>query len=374
MLQPRKYEFVNLSIGPDLPIEDHEVHVWTAVLDSLLSDGQTLTTVAVGNDGGKDHESANARVQVPSDCVNALAVGAATSQGDNWTRASYSCIGPGRSPGVVKPEVLNFGGSEEEPFFVLEPSLSNAIPDRGTSYAAPATLRMGMGIRAHFGNSLSALSIKTLLVHSSVPDKKLHVHEVGWGRVPQSLEAVVVCPEGEARIVYQGELTPGQYLRTPIPMPGGQLTGKVGLTATFCFACQTDPDDPSNYTRGGLDITFRPHCEKFDDSTSHPKSKSFFRQSDYDSEKELRRDAHKWETTLHRKHRFQSNTLKDPVFDVHYQTRESGRATSGDKIRYALVITISAPKNRNLYDDIVRRYRTQLEPIIPVIEIPIEVK
>lgn len=245
VLQSRKYAFVNLSIGPCLPIEDHDVHVWTTVLDSLLSDGETLTTVAVGNDGEKDHEFGNARVQVPSDSVNSLAVGAASSQGKTWTRSPYSCIGPGRRHGLIKPEVVAFGGSAEEPFFVLDPSLSIATPDAGTSFAAPYALRMGMGIRAHFGTSLSALAIKALLVHCSEQGKNLGLHEVGWGRVPRELDALVVCKDGEARIVYQGELTPGQYLRTPVPLPDGVLEGMVTMTATFCFACETDAHDPA---------------------------------------------------------------------------------------------------------------------------------
>jgi len=98
VLQQRRYDFVNLSLGPRLPIEDNEVHAWTAVLDEHLSDGNTVLTVAVGNDGELDHESGNARVQVPSDLVNALAVGSADTRGKAWRRASYSCIGPGRSP------------------------------------------------------------------------------------------------------------------------------------------------------------------------------------------------------------------------------------------------------------------------------------
>lgn len=374
VLQSRKYAFINLSIGPCLAIEDFEVHSWTAVLDSLLADGESLTTIAVGNDGEKDHESGNARVQVPSDSVNSLAIGAANSMGKVWQRAPYSCIGPGRSPGLIKPEVVVFGGSNAEPFFILDQSLTIATPDAGTSYASPYGLRMGMGVRAHFGMSLSALAIKSLLVHSSEPGKKLPVHEVGWGRVPQDLDTIVICPDGEARVVYQGDLTPGQYLRTPVPLPAGDLDGMVTLTATFCFACQTDAHDPSNYTRGGLDITFRPHADKFKEEASHPASSSFFRRSDYDTEKELRQDAHKWETTLHRRRRFKPTTLKDPVFDVHYQVRESGKTSAGEKIRYALIITVSAPKVKNLYDRIVQRYQTQLEPIIPVIEVPILIR
>lgn len=374
VLQSRKYQFINLSIGPALPIEDYDVHAWTAVLDSILADGETLATIAVGNEGEQDHESGNARVQVPSDSVNSLAVGAADSRGETWGRASYSCIGPGRSPGRIKPEVIAFGGCGKEPFYVLDQSTSIAIPDAGTSYASPHALRMGMGVRAHFGNSLSMLAIKALLVHCSEPGTGLSVHEIGWGRVAEDLDSIVICPDGEARIVYQGELTPGQFLRTPVPLPSGKLEGMVTLTATFCFACQTDPEDPGNYTRGGLDVTFRPHSEKFKDDAVHPKSASFFRHSDFDTEKELRQDAHKWETTLHRRQRFQSQTLKDPVFDVHYQVREASKPSSGDKIKYALIITLSAPRVTNLYQRIVQRYQTQLEPIVPVIEVPIRVR
>lgn len=374
VLQSRKYHFINMSIGPALPIEDYDVHAWTAVLDSILADGETLTTIAVGNEGENDHESGNARVQVPSDSVNSLAVGAADSRGATWNRAAYSCIGPGRSPGLIKPEVIAFGGCGAEPFFVLDQSTTIATPDAGTSYASPYTLRMGMGVRAHFGNSLSMLAIKSLLVHCSEPNKDLPVHEIGWGRVAQNIDSIAICPDGEARVVYQGELTPGQYLRTPVPLPSGDLDGDVSLTATFCFACQTDPEDPGNYTRGGLDVTFRPHAEKFDDDATNAKTKSFFRRTDFDTEKELRLDAHKWETTLHRKHRYRSTTLKDPVFDVHYQARESGKASSGDKIKYALIITVSAPKVIDLYQRIIQRYQTQLEPIVPVVEVPIRVR
>ena len=60
VLLSKRYEFVNLSLGPDLPIEDTEVHSWTSVIDDLLSDGDTFMTVAVGNNGLNDRSSGNA--------------------------------------------------------------------------------------------------------------------------------------------------------------------------------------------------------------------------------------------------------------------------------------------------------------------------
>ncbi|TWU55931.1 S8 family peptidase [Rubripirellula reticaptiva] len=374
VLQVRKYGFVNLSIGPSLPIEDDDVHAWTAVLDSLLSSGETLATVAIGNAGEKDRPSGNARVQVPSDSVNALAVGATDRSNEKWARAKYSCYGPGRSPGVIKPEVVSFGGCSAEPFFVMDSSLTIAIPEAGTSLASPATLRLGMGVRAHFGADFSALAIKALLVHCCEPHETQSSDEIGWGRVPGDVEQLVVCGDGVARVVFQGELTPGQYLRAPVPMPAGKLTGMVSISATFCFASETDPNDPGNYTRGGLDVTFRPNADKYAVDAAHPKSSSFFRSSDYDTEGSLRRNAHKWETTLHRQRSFQPKSLKDPMFDVHYQVRESGRTTrASDKIRYAMIVTINAPKMPDLYDKIVQRFQTQIEPMTPLIEVPIRV-
>ena len=51
VLASAKYEFVNLSLGPELPIDDDEVHAWTAVFDDYLSHGECLAVVAAGNGG-----------------------------------------------------------------------------------------------------------------------------------------------------------------------------------------------------------------------------------------------------------------------------------------------------------------------------------
>lgn len=78
-------QFVNLSLGPRLPIDDNEVHAWTAVLDRIIAERQLIMTVAVGNDGELDRASGNARIQVPSDAVNSVSVGAADTQAErNW--------------------------------------------------------------------------------------------------------------------------------------------------------------------------------------------------------------------------------------------------------------------------------------------------
>ena len=165
ILTQHEYEFVNLSIGPDLPIEDNEVHSWTAFLDSYLADGQTLIAVATGNNGAFDRPSGNARIQVPSDAVNALSVGAASSQGSDWSRANYSSIGPGRTPASVKPDIVAFGGTDLEPFLTVS-ARNELVKSSGTSFAAPLALHTGVGIRALFGDRLGALALKALIIHN----------------------------------------------------------------------------------------------------------------------------------------------------------------------------------------------------------------
>ncbi|MFZ8368805.1 peptidase S8 and S53, subtilisin, kexin, sedolisin, partial [Staphylococcus aureus] len=51
VLASTKYDFINLSLGPELPIDDNEVHAWTAVFDDFLSKGECLAVVAAGNGG-----------------------------------------------------------------------------------------------------------------------------------------------------------------------------------------------------------------------------------------------------------------------------------------------------------------------------------
>lgn len=372
VLLSRNYDFINLSLGPALPVEDDEVHAWTSLIDDLLSDGETLLTVAVGNNGGMDAASGNARIQVPSDAVNAVAIGSTSSQSATWRRASYSAIGPGRSPGRVKPDLVAFGGDDDEPFQHIGGGSSPALlPSAGTSLAAPLALRQAVGVRALLGSQLSPLAIRALMLHSA--DDGGHAkHEVGWGRLPKESESIVAVGDGMARIVYQGELRPGKYLRAQLPVPLRGFQGKVGVRATFCFASPVDTQSPDVYTRAGLDVVFRPDLKKFGKGAKTPKSRPFFSPAAYSDEAALRNDQGKWETVLHAEDRMIGTTLGDPVFDVHYNARDQGdQSRETDPLKYALVITMEAPKMVNLHQEILAAYPGQLIAIQPDIELDI---
>jgi hypothetical protein len=373
VLETGRYEFANLSLGPELEIEDDNVHLWTAMLDRFLRKGTTMIGIAVGNGGENDHDSGNARIQVPADCVNAIAFGSADQLGVTWKRSLHSSIGPGRCPGVVKPDLLGFGGSARSPFYVIGPH-GNAEARLGTSFASPYGLRTAIGVRAYLGPILSPLALKALLIHRCYPSEHPQ-REVGWGKVAESLDDLIKCDDSVACIVYQHSIYPGAWMRAPIPVPDTAMDGMIEICATICFAADTDPQDPINYTRSGLEVRFRPHDDKrTDEKSKEAKTKPFFSAGSlYADESELRTDAHKWETTLHANARMRGSSIQNPSFDIHYNARESGgKSTSSEEIPFALIVTVRSPKVKDLYDRIVRRYRTQLEALRPVIEIPLK--
>ena len=376
VLSQKQYGFVNLSLGPEVAFDDNEVHLWTLKLDQLFSDGKSFVTVAAGNTGGGDVASGVARIQSPSDAVNVLGVGASNSLKKKWERAPYSSLGPGRSPGMMKPDVMAFGGSRQEPFWVLSGTKGKTVPTAGTSFASPLALRTAIGVRAYLGPIVQPISLKALLIHHS-DDAGHHCHEVGWGRIPTEVDELITCGPGAAHIFYQGVLEPGKYLRARIPVPHGPIPGKVAVTATFCYATETDPQDTVNYTRAGLEIKFRPNRTKRTKrngrSPQHPDTMPFFQLKKlYNTEEQLRRDTHQWETSLKRIRSFMGSTLNDPVFDIHYNARKGGHPYVNAKpIPYALVVTVHAKNVPDLYDRISQRYRTQLEALKPVIQISI---
>lgn len=374
VLLTEKFDFINLSIGPQLPIEDDDVHAWTAVLDDRLSRTPTLATIAVGNEGEGDSQLGLNRIQVPADCVNALGIGACDTQGNDWKRAPYSSVGPGRSPGRIKPDLVDFGGVDDMPFIVLAENIKPTLKEaKGTSFAAPSVMRQGIGIRALFGENLNHLAIRALLIHTAEESEQDH-KEVGWGRAPQELEDIILCDDNTVRVVYQGEISPAKYIRAAIPVPAGEISGKVLIKATICYKSQIDPHHPSNYTRAGLQVTFRPHDDKFSNGV-HPKSESFF--GSYAAgapEDVLRRDARKWENCLHASKRKKGSSLRNPCFDIHYNSRLEGHDFTPDQsLPYALVVTVQAEDISDLYDQIVRKYATQLKQLTPVLELPLRI-
>lgn len=374
VLSQREYQFISLSLGPPEPMDDDTISPWTTLLDDHLGDGNALACVAVGNNGEDPHPTC--RVMAPADSVNALGIGACDSADGAWNRTDYSAKGPGRSPGLIKPDLLHFGGSGTDPY-LFAGEAGKVLQTHGTSFATPGTVRMATGMRAHFGSKLSPMVLKALLVHCAERDLKLHnVVDVGWGRVPHALEALTICPPGCVRVIYAGKLPPSGVLRAPILIPPG-LTGKVTIRATLCFSCRTDPNTPGDYTRAGLEITFRPDATDFTFNSegvpsANPVSDSFFKKHDHLPEDERRLLAQKWNTVMHAESGKYISSLNNPCFDLHYIAREPGLSTSpsdAPDIHFAMVVSLIQPKTGDLYERVAAAFPRVVSAIEPVIDI-----
>ncbi|HAA44143.1 S8 family peptidase [Vreelandella sedimenti] len=384
VLSQSNYPIISFSIGP-YEVAGDDITAWTAMLDDHLGSGNCLAGVAVGNDGEKPWPQS--RIQVPSDSVNALSIGAADCTTEGWKRAPYSSIGPGRNPGMVKPDIVAFGGVKTNAFHFVSPQL-NIVENYGTSFATPYAMRIASGLKSYLGSSLTPTAIRALMVHSA--SRNQHpIEEVGWGMLGE-LTDIITCQDGEIKVLYQGRLEPGKVLRAPIPLPEQQLEGNVSISATFCYTCSTDPHTPGDYTRAGLDISFRPHKDNFSKTQARiektgqgkidlafPDTASFFKNQEFASEAELRTDGHKWDTMRKNSLTKRGASLKNPVFDIHYVAREPGISNSpqgAEKIHFALVVTVLSKKTPDLYEQVQQKYINTLVPIEPQIDVPVQIR
>ncbi|MFA6954310.1 MAG: S8 family peptidase [Thermoanaerobaculia bacterium] len=373
------YRYLNLSLGPRLAIDDHEVTVFTASLDDLLARLNMVAVVAVGNDGELDPSSGLNRLQPPSDGVNVLAVGACDTEAESWARATYSCVGPGRSPGYVKPDGMGFGGSPSDPFCVLSPfAPGEVVGIQGTSFAAPYVLRTIALADAALSQSLEPLTLRALAIHRA--DRNGHDQkDVGWGRFESDLGDLLTCEDQESIIVFQGFLPVGEHLRAPLPLPKGPLAGKIQLSATLLISPEVDPEHATAYTRSGLEVFFRPDSRNFKTyisgkQSAHPKTKAFFsKKNTYGaSEADLRDDGLKWEPCRKQTRVMRAASLFDPCFDIYYHHREGTTAASNPQpIPYALVVGLTAPKMKDFYARVARTYANILIPLRPKIQIQV---
>lgn len=376
-----RYRFGSLSLGPSRPITDDEVTAWTATFDQRLAHGHLLLAVAAGNDGDKDGEFGLNRLQPPSDGVNTLSVGASDSRGKKWDRAPYSCVGPGRSPGIFKPDGVSFGGTDKTPFQVIGPGLQ-CIGIQGTSFAAPFSLRSGAGVAALLGKQLHPLTVRALMVHRAQGKAGRPHSQVGWGRFLEDPAQMITCDDCEAVVVYQGELPLRQNLRARLAVPSGSLVGDVVITATLAISPDVDPEHVSTYTRGGLAVTFRPDATHFglgEDGAfrKEPETADFFntkRLSGRVPEYQLRKDAHKWEPVIRASRKVQGSALKQPFFDIYYHERERGGSQKEPAtLRYALIVTVRCEAVTDLYQQTLDAHQQLLVPLEPAIAVQLTV-
>ncbi|MFJ9818746.1 S8 family peptidase [Streptomyces sp. NPDC101151] len=365
---------VNLSLGPEVTVDDGEPHRWTAVLDSLAYERDILFVVAVGNNG----DSSDDRIMVPADMVNGLSVGACDRPYPEamWSRAPYSAVGPGRPGALIQPSVVAFGGDDQLPFARLR-SDGRISFDCGTSYAAPVVSHELAVLSKELGDRASASALKAFAVHFAESHADPNINS-GHGRLISDHASALWCDSNEVTAMYQASVERDQILGFQLPVPEGLQRGKVKVRWTLAYASPTDPTEAVEYTESGLEFTLRPHAAVYSfrdpEGSSRPVKVNIRDEAERAAQLEedgwirsknpvsrsqkvgpkaseaSRRRGGKWETVMQGQDRLQASSLWLPRLDIEYLTRTGGVLTRGAApVDFTLLVTVTSLSGLPVY-------------------------
>lgn len=373
-----------LSFGPKGAILDDEINRFTYVCDKLtydVAEGEVnpLFCIAVGNDG--DLEDPFNRIQSPSDMVNGIAIGAySLSTLNDKYRAPYSCMGPGREGAKIKPDLLEFGGTQDRPFIAAK-SGKQIEGVCGTSYAAPVVAGKIGRLMAASDQIVPHLG-RALLIHHAEVDGMESNLESGFGFCPDNVEELLNCSDNRVTIFYQGEITSSASVRLPVFMPEINTThGNAYIKWTICTVVNPNLNDTDAYTNNCIEDTFYPNEMKFafrkkgkptknlnllkpedveiarmlisqgytkSDLPVSKSAKKNFREAD------LRNGDFKWDTIIRKDVSMRCSSLINPFLSLHAIGRDE---YEHEKIKYFVVITVDVPNFKgSLYDNILHTY------------------
>ncbi|MAS95008.1 MAG: hypothetical protein CMO55_17570 [Verrucomicrobiales bacterium] len=374
----------NVSLGPRGPIFDDSISRFTYALDILAKNYQVTFCVAVGNDG-ENPPDLN-RVQAPADLVNGIGVGAWTQNGGDREIAPYSCRGPGREGAKIKPDVVAFGGCENSPIHVVSTTPGQKLLSRGTSFSTPLVTSL-VGEAIGKLDRGSALLARALVIHSAEHPLNRPDHDFGHGVVPEQMMDILSCDENEVTIAYQGPIPLKSSVKLPLLLPSGAVSeGQIHFKWTVAILPEVDPLHSDDYTKYCVEASFYPNSKQY--AFNPPKFPAgrkreiLHLEDDQDRVAELlgqgyrqsalprsdsgnkyktesaHRDEMKWEPIVKRVVTKRANSVDEPflVLDAIPRHESSGR------LDYAVVVSMRATRNVDLYGEILQRYPA-LQPI-----------
>jgi len=349
----------NLSFGPRGAIVDDDISRFTFALDNLSTlNHHPLFCVAVGNDGDLPYPFN--RIQAPSDLVNGLGIGAYTlDRNGEKLRASYSCVGPGREGCKVKPDILEFGGSPENPAVLLSTTANKVTTECGTSFASPIVAGK-LGKIMALSPDISAHMAKTLLIHTASDADEFDIEEIGFGFCMDDVTNVLNCEDNKVVVLYEGSIAPKQNIVLPILLPNiDGIKGNTYITWTISTLAELNPNDVDSYTCNCIEDYFYPHDKHYNyykNTLQGRTQKTAFIDTDEEkelfnlgysrsdlpiskppkkflSEDELRSQHLKWDTVVKKTLTMRTSSLNNPFFILHGMNRDIQGTTVSSQVK-----------------------------------------
>lgn len=374
----------NVSLGPAGPILDDTISRFTFALDALAREHKVTFCVAVGNNG--EQSGGMERVQSPSDLVNGLGVGAWTTRDSKKIVAPYSCVGPGRECGKVKPDLTAFGGCDQNPIHLISPSHGHKVLTYGTSFSSPLVASLAGQLKSTLERG-DALLARAMLLHwaehpDGDPDYKL-----GHGVSAESIDEMVTCGPNQVSILFQSSLQATKTVKLPLLLPVGAVgSGKIRVTWTVATTPEVDPNHPTDYTKVCIEDTLYPNENLYgltapkglsgkksatlhlvDDAqeiqslldsgwkqSGFPKTASGNR---YRTDEQRKEDC-TWEPVVRRTVSKKAESYESPFLLLHAIPRHG---TKG-RVDYAVIVTITATSDVDLYGAVLKAYPA-LQPV-----------
>lgn len=355
----------NLSLGPEGPIEDDLISRFTYSLDRLAMDDKRIFIIAVGNSGNKP--DGIGRIQAPADSVNNIAVGSYTYNNDKIVRANYSCYGDGREGAKIKPDVVEYGGDDENRLHFLSSEEGVKLYASGTSFASPVVARKIAEILG-YTSIKRILTAKALLIHTAISEKNKPDKYFGNGVVLNSYEDMLECSNNKITVTFESELLKAKRSIINLPFISNmEFDGKVSVKWTLCVSTSINPNESDDYTDVCIEDVFVPNIHKH--KYTHPitrKHKTLDKIEDADEVKKLldvgwteskspvtrsttnynykteqeRRKDFKWDTVINRfSGKMNYKDIKNPIIELHAMSRDR-EGIDIDRVKYSLVVTI----------------------------------
>jgi hypothetical protein len=358
---PRVGPLLNISMGPREEIADGSVSPWTVAVDQCCARGDRLCTVAVGNDG--DQRPA-LRLGPPGDGANVVTVGAFAARHGAVRLANYSSHGPGRLGARQKPDIVTFGGSASDPFWVLPPvgdaSLAHGVA--GTSYAAPLVLRSAALVadivsRGDFPRDATPwLVTRAVLLHARRPLVGAGP-ALGGGLLLGEPTDFLSTDDDAARLLYTGVLPLKRVTQLRVPTPSVSH-GRVEVRVTVCLATPVEPADAAQYTQAG--VTAGLYKVRPDGTRTSMNALRLTRAALFESEQ--RKELMKWESTMAFDLRVDGPFARLEL-DLHALRRTAVGRTPDSPVSYAAVVTTRRKGDNRWYANVLRALGQRVRPL-----------